>query len=204
MQTLPIRMNVQTEMYRKMMDQVSTNLRVSCPGIIQSFDPITQTATIQLSINERINLNGDLSWEQIPVILDVPLVTIRGGGHLIVTAINPGDECFVWFADMCIDAAWQSGGINNIQMDRRRHDLSDAFFIPSLFSQPKKISNYPTQGIQLRNDTGTSVIEVNGSTINITGGTVNVNSNGNTTIDGKNFLAHTHPDAQGGTTGSVS
>ena len=31
-----------------------------------------------------------------------------------------------------------------------------------------------------------------------------VNISGNTTIDGKPFLPHTHPDAQGGTTGGVS
>jgi hypothetical protein len=203
MLTIPERLKDKTELYRRMMDEQIAGVRVSMPGIIRSFNPSTQTATIQLSIREKININGNLTWTEIPPLVDVPLGTIKGGGHLIVTAIHEDDECWVWFADMCIDATWQSGGIQN-QIDKRRHDLSDSFFIPSLFSQPKKIANYPTEGIQLRNESGSSMVEVNGPTINIIGGNINIGSD--TTIDGRSFLGHTHGGVEpgGGTTGGVT
>ena len=173
-----------------MMEEQVIGVRVAMPGVIQSFNPETQTATIQISVREKVNINGNLTWEDIPPLLDVPLVTIKGGSHLIATAITEGDECWVWFADACYDSAWQSGGTSNVQVDKRRHDLSDSFFMPSLFSQPRKISNYPTEGIQLRNESGTSMVEVIDSTINILGGNINIGSN--TTIDNRSFLGHCH------------
>lgn len=191
MNTLPIRMNLEEESYRKLADGLAVKIRVCMPGVIQEWDPDRQVAVIQPAIQERVNINGNLSWTSIPLLVDVPLMTIRGGGHLIVTAIKPGDECLIFFADMCIDSAWQSGGVDNIQMDKRRHDLSDACFIPSLFSQPKRISNYPAEGIQLRNDSGSTVVEVVHPNINITAA-------GNVTIQGRDFLSHQHSGVQSG------
>lgn len=205
MQTLPIRMNVETEVYRKMMDGLSANIRVACPGIIQSFDSVKQTATVQLAINERINLNGNLSWEKIPLLVDIPVLFPRAGGYSITFPVQSGNECLVVFSDMCIDAHYQSGGINNIQPDKRRHDLSDGLCFVTGTSQPNSLPSISTNSIQIRNDDNSAIFEINGSTINITGGTVNVNSNGNTTIDSKNFLAHTHGGVAtgGGHTGGV-
>jgi hypothetical protein len=211
-QTLPIRLNLNEEIYKKLADGLAYDIRVAMPGVIQSWNPTTQTAVIQLSIAERINLSGNLSWEQIPLLVDVPLVTIKGGGHLIATAINPGDECWVWFADCCHDAAWQNSGVNNVQSEKRRHDLSDGFFMPSLFSQPKVIPNYPTTGIQIRDAAGDTMVSVVNSTINIaasgtvnvTGATVNINNSSSNTINlnGRNFLSHQHSGIQIGSSNS--
>jgi len=224
MQTLPMRMNVETEMYRKMMDQLSTNIRVSCPGIIQSFDSDKQTATVQLAINERINLNGDLSWEQIPVLLDVPVLFPRSGGYSITFPVRSGNECLVVFSDMCIDSHYQSGGINNIQPDKRRHDLSDGMCFITGTSQPNSLSSVSTNSLQIRSDDGSTIIDVTNGTITLTATNVNINAttldinvtnysmnatnstssaSGHSSIDGKVFLDHEHSDPQGGHTGGV-
>ena len=58
MQTLPMRLNVEPEAYRKMLGHFENDLRVSCPGVIESFNPDTQTATVKLAIKEKINLNN--------------------------------------------------------------------------------------------------------------------------------------------------
>ena len=114
-----------------------------------------------------------------------------------------GDDCLVIFGDNCMDAWWQSGGIQN-QVERRYHDLSDGFALIGFKSQPQRINNYSASSVQIRNNEGSAYIELSGNTINIVG---NVNiKGGNTTIDGKIFLGHTHSGIMpgGSNTGGVS
>lgn len=171
------------EMYRRMNENNSYDLRVAAPGIIQSFDSETQTATVQLAIREKINIDGNVSNEEIPVLLDVPVFFPGGGGYSITFPINAGDECLVVFGDMCIDGWWQSGGVQN-QIDKRRHDLSDGFAFVGFKSKPNAGSVGPG-------------IHIAGSDISISSSTV--------TICSRVFMNHTHSGVEpgGGTTGGV-
>lgn len=183
--------------------QAAVNLHVAMPGIVQSFDPEEQTVSVQCSIRERVCINGDESWEEIPILADVPVVFPRAGGYALTLPVKKGDECLVIFGDSCIDAWWQSGGIQN-QIDLRRHDLSDSFAVFGPWSQPRVLPNYSTNSAQLRNESGSAYIEIAGDSINIVAGSVTIG--GSTTIDGKVFLAHKHTGVQSGgsTTGGVS
>lgn len=158
-------------------------LRVAMPGIIQSFDPAEQTVTVQLAIREqRVDADGNKTWLDIPQLVDVPVVFPRAGGYVLTMPIASGDECLVIFGDACIDAWWQSGGVQN-QIDCRRHDLSDGFAIPGPWSQPQGIPNYSTSTAQFRTVDGSAYVELAGSNINIVasgaitikGATVNIN-----------------------------
>lgn len=151
------------------------NLRVSCPGIIQSFDPKEQTVTVQPAIREkRLTPEGEEQWVDLPPLVDVPVVFPRAGGYVLTFPVKPGDECLVIFGDACMDAWWQSGGVQN-QIDCRRHDLSDGYAIPGPWSQPRTIPGYSTDSVQLRNESGSAYVEIAGDTINIVGGTININ-----------------------------
>ena len=202
--------------------QTAINLRVAMPGIIQSFNATEQTVTVQCAIREKVNIDGNLSWQDIPLLLDVPIIFPRAGNYILTMPIKTGDECLVVFGDSCMDAWWQSGGIQN-QIDCRRHDLSDGYAIVGLYSQPRKLSNYSTSTAQLRNITGDAYVELSGSDINIVGGNVtvtasNFNVTARTKIDGKtsilqetdiqgrDFVSHTHSGVQtgGGNTGGVN
>lgn len=203
MLTIPERIKNQTDLFRRMMNAENINLRVAMPGLIQLFNTDTQTATVQLAIRERININGTPEWTDIPLLVDVPILFPRAGGYSITFPVQQGDECLVVFADCCYDAFWQSGGIQN-QVDRRRHDLSDGLAIITKISQPGRLTGVSTDSLQIRNDAGTAVIEIAGSTININAGNINIGPN--TTIDGRSFLGHTHDGVEpgGGTTGGVT
>lgn len=202
--------------------QMAINLRVAMPGIIQSFNATEQTVTVQCAIREKMNMDGNLSWQDIPLLLDVPVIFPRAGNYILTMPIQAGDECLVVFGDSCMDAWWQSGGVQN-QIDCRRHDLSDGYAIVGLYSQPRRISNYSTSTAQLRNLSGSAYVELSGNNINIVGGTVtvtatnfNVNSktkiDGQTTItqatsiQGRDFVSHTHNGVQtgSGNTGGVN
>lgn len=210
---LPERMSPDTEMLHKLRSGLLSDLRVAAPGIIKSFDAAKQTVTVQVAIRERVNLDGKLSWKDIPILVDVPVCMPRAGGYVLTLPVQAGNECLVVFGDNCMDAWWQSGGVQN-QIDMRRHDLSDGYALLGVWSQPRVIPGYSANSAQLRNDAGTVVIEVAGAAVNVTAPsvnvtgseTVNVSGNGNTVIEDKVFLAHQHTGVEpgGGTTGGVA
>ncbi len=84
---------------------------------------------------------------------------------------------------MCIDSWWELGGIQN-QQEKRRHDLSDGFAILGVWSQPRVLESYSIDSCQLRNEKGTSIIELKDDSINIISESVNIN--------GINFANHKH------------
>lgn len=164
----------ENEMFRTMGDGWKSALRVACPGIIQSFNPTEQTVTVQISLRELVRKeNGAHEWVTISPLLDVPIVIPHAGGYSITMPINAGDECLVIFSDMCIDAWFTYGGIQN-QLELRRHDLSDAFAILGIWSQPNKIKNYSVDSMQIRNKKGDAYIELKNNDINIVGNKVNI------------------------------
>lgn len=194
--------NNSEEKNRLMGDKWNIDLRVASPGIIQSFDQIEQTVTVQLVLRENVsNSEYEKQWKEIPQLLDVPIVIPRAGGYCITMPIQKGDECLVIFGDMCIDAWWQHGGIQN-QMDKsmRRHDLSDGFAILGPWSQPKVIKNYSTDSCQIRNEEGTACIELKGNDINMKAGNVKIDAS-QITLDGIVWDSHTHPGVHGQTGG---
>ena len=158
------------QLVRKAIQASLANVRVAIPGTIVSFNSSKQTVSVQPTIKERVIANDKVTWQSLPLLPDVPLVMPRAGGFLLSLPVTPGDEVLVVFGDMCIDGWWQSGGVQK-QVDRRRHDLSDGFAILGTWSQPKKVSGYSTDSLQIRNDAGDTVIELQDGKVKITAGT---------------------------------
>lgn len=97
-------------------DAILESVHVSVPGEVVSFDANKRTAVIQPVIRR---------WrktEPPPLLLDVPV--FFPGGNVI--DVRPGDGCLVVFADHCIDAWFQNGGVST-PVSARMHDLSDGF-----------------------------------------------------------------------------
>ncbi len=140
---------------------VMSALRVSMPGIVQSFDPDAVTVVVQPAIKGyEPDSNGINQSTTLPLLVDVPVVFPRGGGCTLTFPVKAGDECLVVFADRCIDFWWQSGGIQE-PVDDRMHDLSDAFCIVGPQSQAKKIGDISTSAVELRSDDGETKLSLN-------------------------------------------
>jgi hypothetical protein len=187
---------------------------------VQSFDAQKQTVTVQVAITERVlDKNNIPQPTKIPVLTDLPICLPRAGGFALTMPIQAGDEGLAVFGDTCIDGWYQLGGVQN-QVEIRRHDLSDGFFIPGVWSQPNVIADYSTEAAQLRSIDGNTVIEVGSGEVtikatnvtvqaeqvNVTGSeSVTISGNNQTTVDGVNFKEHTHSGvtAGGGVTGPV-
>nr|DAN20218.1 MAG TPA: baseplate component [Caudoviricetes sp.] len=193
---------------QKTEDQIARSLWTAIPGIVESVDYQEQTVAVQPTIREKVNLEGEYQWVELPKLIHVPFFIYSGGGYTITMPIQPGDECLVVFADMCIDAWWQSGGIQN-QIDRRRHDLSDGFAICGFKSQPNTVPGYSGSSVQIKSG-GHTIFDITASkvTINadvtINGSQVVSNNHkvgGTLTAGGINMNSHTHRGDSGGSTG---
>ena len=201
--TLPEHMALPEMVLDKALKNLNYDIRVSMPGIIQSFDSSTQTVTVQLAIKEKLSINGNTSWQSIPLLVDVPIVVPKAGSFVITVPPTKGDECIVLFQDCCLDAWWQSGGTQN-QVELRRHDLSDGVAILGVWSQPNVISNYSTSSAQIRTLDGNTAVSVSDGTITLKATNIVLDSD-NVTISGKTFISHTHSGVEtgSGNTGGV-
>lgn len=138
-----------------LVSNIKSDIRVALPAKVTSFDPVKQTISCIPTIRELVNINGEVSYKDLPELLDVPISTPRGGDWVITMPIKAGDECMVIFQDLCIDGWWFRGDIQNWN-DLRRHDLSDAIAIFSPWSQPNTIPSYNTEAMEIRSIDGST------------------------------------------------
>jgi len=183
MNTIPCMIGSPGEGIKASLDNFDAGLRCAIPGVIETFNPDKQTATVTVAIAERVKIDGELYSAQIPTLTDVPVCFPTAGNFSLTFPVKHGDECLVVFADTCIDSWYQSGCLDSpdghiatLQMSLRRHDLSDALAIVGIKSQPKKLSNYSTSSVQLRSDDGGTFVEITPS------GEVNIVAPGNMNI----------------------
>lgn len=152
-------LNDPEEALRAALDGFRAGLWTAVPGIIQSFNATAQTVEVQPAIKAKLRRpNGDVVSVALPLLVDVPVVFPCGGGFTLTFPITPGDECLVVFSSRCIDAWWQSGGVQE-PMEARMHDLSDGFAFVGARSQVRTFE-VDTSNVQLRSDDGENFIEI--------------------------------------------
>lgn len=114
-------------------------------GSIVSFDPSKKTAVVKILL-KRILTNGTFADYQ--QLLDVPVVTLQGGGGAIQFPITAGDQCLLFFNDRCIDQ-WFEQGQAAAPYQGRMHDMSDAFALVGVNAMNSPLPTYPTDRVVL-------------------------------------------------------
>lgn len=154
------RLDESVEAIRAAMDGRLSELWTALPCIIESFDPDAMTVVVQPTIKGVItNSDGTTRTESLPLLVDVPVIFPAGGGFTLTFPIAEGDECLAVLASRCIDAWWQSGGIQEA-MEPRMHNLSDAFALVGPFSQPRTLPGVSTEDVQLRTNDGQAHVSI--------------------------------------------
>lgn len=171
------------------------DLHTMLPGIIASFDPVTQTASVQPAIKRIFTEKGAVN---LPVCVDVP-VSFPGGGDFFLTfPVKVGDECILLFAERAIDL-WHVGGGTNSPAEYRLHDLSDGIAIVGLNSQPHKIPAFNATDTEFRNRAGDTHVQIkpDGTITNMNpGGSTVLSPAGKFTINCPGGLEVNGPTAQ--------
>lgn len=136
-------------------------------GIINEFDSSTQSASIQLSLKQVIDITPDgvKTLKERPLLLKCPVITLFGGTSFISLPITVGDTCLVLFNDREIDQWYQNDGLQT-PVSGRMHDVSDAIAIVGIRSLQNSIANFLTNGIRLAYNEGAVKIDLQSAAIN--------------------------------------
>lgn len=169
------------------------------PGIVTKVTLSNMTCEVQPAIQSSVeDEDGNLELVSLPVLINVPIVFPSAGGFTITFPIAVGDEVLVVFSSRCIDAWWQNGDVQP-PMEARMHDLSDGFAIPGPKSVPNALTGISSTGVQIRNDEGTTYVEIaaNGKIKLVTPSDVEVTGNlkvsGDVVAGTVSLKNHTHP-----------
>ena len=112
------------ETLQSLKQEILSTLHVAMPGIIQSYDSATRTASVQPALRRQTPFGDILTaplLQQVPVFLPSPDF-----------AVVPGAHCLLIFADFCIDG-WYESAQPVLPPSPRQHDLSDAFALVGFF-----------------------------------------------------------------------
>ena len=159
----------ETAQWRSAIRAAIHDLRVACPAIVLKFDAVAQTATVQIVMKELVQFPPGPKWVAINPLYDVPIVLPRGGGFALTMPIQPGDEGLLVFTDTAFDLWWLAGNVQppgqnppivQPQHERRRHDITDCFFICGCWNQQRVLQNYRDDCLQLRSEDGTTILEI--------------------------------------------
>lgn len=134
-----------TDLLRSVKYNVMESLNCAMPGVIQSFDGTTKTAEVQLMI-KRVYNDRVVSY---PLLVDVPVFTLQGGGGAVYMPVQKGDPCLVLFADRNIDV-WYSNGTEAAPANKRCHDLSDGIALVGICNAISTLEDYPADEARVR------------------------------------------------------
>lgn len=95
----------------------------------------TATVARVVKVNEKtldvqpvINRVVDGESVKLPVFVEVPPVTLQGGGSYLAMPVSVGDYCLLVFTERCFDR-WYQGKDEQPPAEMRMHDYSDGFAI---------------------------------------------------------------------------
>ncbi|WP_298032502.1 Gp138 family membrane-puncturing spike protein [uncultured Desulfovibrio sp.] len=153
------RQNDPIESQRLAQEGHQAQMWTALPGLVTAFDPAAMTVSVQPAVQGSVkDESGKSQNVQMPLLVDVPVVFVCGGGFSLTYPVKPGDEALVVFASRCIDGWWQDGQAAP-PPDSRMHDLSDGMAIVGPRSQATKLHPpVDPENVQLRTDDGRATV----------------------------------------------
>ncbi len=141
------------------------NLHTSIPCVVETFNnngTVNATPAIK-----RVLTEGD---EEItlPTLSDIPIIYPSVGKYRITFPIEKGDEGMLVFSEREINQFIEKGEVTRPLM-YRKHNISDAVFIPALISQGKRNNVPSSEGLVLEEIDGGAKIELINGKINLYG-----------------------------------
>jgi hypothetical protein len=140
------------ESAQALLNKLQAQIWTSLPAIVESYDAKAQTVSLRIATKGIVKSpDGKMQHVEMPMLQDVPVKHISGGGITITVPLKKGDEGTVHFSSRSIDGWHQQGGVQP-QVDRSMHALSHGIFHPGARSQPRALKNVSSDSIQIRSD----------------------------------------------------
>jgi len=180
------------EVIRAAMRSMLLDLHTMLPCSVEKYDATTKKASIVPLLKKKY-LDGRVI--QLPVINDVPVQWPSAGGAILHFPLENGDTGMGIFCERSLDV-WLSGDGSAVNPnDTRHHDITDAVFIPGLYSFTGSPQGVTATSVHLKY--GSAEIELTQSgVINILGGTIKFGAGVEKALLGQTaatlYAGHTH------------
>jgi hypothetical protein len=162
------------------------DVHTSLPGIITSYDPAKQRASVRCAIKRRY---PDGTLTEMPVIQDVPVQFPKGGNFHFTWPVAAGDECILVFSERSLEVWKRDGGVVN-PIDGRKFNISDAVALVGVSTSKKFIPGASATKARMVN--GSTEVELDASgktTIKSAAATMEMLANGEVKIsNGGGFI----------------
>jgi len=116
-------------------DNIFSTLNCHHIGKIYSFDKTTQSAQVEIMVLRQL---GDQA-KTYPLLIDIPVIFLQGGGSFIEFPIKKGDYCLVLFNDRDIDNWWTAEN-KSLPNTQRKHSIADGIAIVGINSKINPLS----------------------------------------------------------------
>lgn len=119
-------------------DAALANLFKAGPGIVMSYDPLTNTANVRPATLHAVysTTTDKRSYLEIGGIPNVPIIFPRAGGKVARLPVNVGDTVLLVYCDTSL-AEWRASGEVSRPQDARRHSIGWPVAIPGFFPDSK-------------------------------------------------------------------
>lgn len=144
----------------------AADLHTAMPGKVSKYDASTQKADVKPLLQSRwVDESDKQQTSEYPVIPCVPVVFPGAGKYRLTFPITTETTGMLFFCEASLDKWLISGGMVDPASDRR-HDLTDAVFIPGLRDFGHALKSAPIDRLTLGDDEGLQ-IHIDGSSIRI-------------------------------------
>ncbi len=147
------------DVIRVALDRRLMDTYVSMPGIVHSYDPATQTASVQPALRKLApDPSGIDKVVQLPVLQRVPVVFPGSGSWRITCPVEEGDTVLLLWSDRSINV-WKSTGLEGDPLVPSQHAIADAIAIVGLVPPGKARVALATDRISI-GSAGGAVVDV--------------------------------------------
>lgn len=144
---------------------LQTKLFTGGPGEIVEFFSETQTATVKPTtrrFHRYENFNNTITTEtkDLPEIENVPVFFPQCKKAALTFPIEPGDECYIAYAQRTFDKWLEEGGVQDPSSRTLLHTINGAVAFPGIKSNPNKIPDYNEYDTEFRNFEGDQFVRL--------------------------------------------
>lgn len=133
-------------------DEIMLSLNCHAVGVIQEFNAEKQLASVSIGYKKSFqDSSGKITAADYPVLLDCPVVVMRGGKGGLTFPIAPGDSCLILFNDRDMDT-WINSGQVTVPSTARKHSIADAIAIVGISNGLTQIAEYEADRVRLYHD----------------------------------------------------
>lgn len=136
--------------------EIFLNLNCHHLAKIQTFNPLTQTATASINYKQTYSLPNPVTGVYVdklvnyPLLIDCPVMFLGGGPGALTFPVAKGDDCIVMFNDRDMDN-WYQGSSTSAPATPRLHSFADAIILVGLRNQTSVLLDFDDSRPALRN-----------------------------------------------------